>query len=120
DVAEKRKKRTVLSEVFAAILLEGFDRHLTLKDVVSSFYKDPRFPLVPTLDEIRQVVFDLLQPANQAGRGRGGWELIGSDGLPLHVQGPKQLAISSVQQQLRRRPTVGTDSIKEVEDEQLV
>ncbi len=103
DAAEKRKKRTVLSEVFAAILLEGFDRHLTLKDVVSSFYKDPRFPLVPTLDEIRQVVFNLLQPANHAGPGTGGWELVGSDGLSLQVQGPKQLAISSVQQQLRRR-----------------
>jgi hypothetical protein len=120
DVAEKRKKRTVLSEVFAAILLDGFDRHLTLKDVVSSFYKDPRFPLVPTLDEIRQVVFDLLQPANHAGPGTGGWELIGSDGLPLHFQGPKQLAISSVQQQLRRRPAVGAEPIKGTEGEQLV
>jgi hypothetical protein len=103
DIAEKRKKRTGLSEIFAAILLEGFDRHLTLKDVVSSFYRDPRFPLVPTLDEIRQVIFNLLQPSDHAGPGTGGWELIGSDGSPLHVQGPKQLAISSVQQQLRRR-----------------
>jgi hypothetical protein len=103
DTSEKRKKRSVLSEVFAALLLEGFDRHLTLKDVVSSFYKDPRFPLVPTLDEIRQVIFNLLQPANHAGSGTGGWELVGSDGVALHIQGPKQLAISSVQQQLRRK-----------------
>lgn len=119
DPAEKRKKRTSLSEVFAAILLEGFDRHLTLKDVVSSFYKDPRFPLVPTLDEIRQVVFSLLQPANHAGPGTGGWELVGSDGMPLQVQGPKQLAISSVQQQLRRRRTADTPQMPKPGVEQL-
>src|SRR6266446_3849758 len=86
----------------AVQLLDSFDRHLTLKDVVSSFYKDPRFPLVPSLDEIRQVIYDLLQPAGHAGPGTGGWELVGSDGLRLHVDGPKQLAISSIQQQLRR------------------
>jgi hypothetical protein len=94
-----------LSEVFVALLLDSFDRHLTLKDVLSSFYKDPRFPLIPTLDEIRQVIYNLLQPAEHAGPGTGGWELVGSDGVPLHVDGPKQLAISSIQQQLRRAKT---------------
>jgi hypothetical protein len=102
DVVEKRRKRKALSEVFVALLLDSFDRHLTLKDVLSSFYKDPRFPLIPTLDEIRQVVYSLLQPTDQAGSGTGGWELVGSDGVPLHVEGPKQLAINSIQQQLRR------------------
>lgn len=103
DIAEKRRKRIALSEVFVALLLDSFDRHLTLKDVLSSFYKDPRFPLVPTLDEIRQVIYNLLQPSDHAGPGTGGWELVGSDGLALHIEGPKQLAISSIQQQLRRR-----------------
>jgi hypothetical protein len=51
-----------LSETFLTLLLDDFDRHLTLKDVISSFYKDPRFPLVPTLDEIRQVIFDFPGP----------------------------------------------------------
>jgi len=106
DTAEKRRKRMNLSEVFVALLLDSFDRHLTLKDVLSSFYRDPRFPLVPTLDEIRRVVYDLLQPADHAGTGTGGWELVGSDGVPLHVEGPKQLAISSIQQQLRRAKIV--------------
>jgi hypothetical protein len=105
DVVEKRRKRKALSEVFVALLLDSFDRHLTLKDVLSSFYKDPRFPLIPTLDEIRQVVYNLLQPTDQAGPGTGGWELVGSDGVPLHVEGPKQLAINSIQQQLRRAKT---------------
>ena len=57
--------------------------------------------MVPNLDEIRQVVFDLLQPGDHAGAGTGGWELVGSDGAVLHIGGPKQLAISSIQQQLR-------------------
>ena len=105
DIVEKRRKRMALSEVFVALLLDSFDRHLTLKDVLSSFYKDPRFPLIPTLDEIRQVIYNLLQPAEHAGPGTGGWELVGSDGVPLHVDGPKQLAISSIQQQLRRAKT---------------
>jgi hypothetical protein len=105
DTTEKRRKRMALSEVFVALLLDGFDRHLTLKDVLSSFYKDPRFPLVPTLDEIRQVIYNLIQPADHAGPGTGGWELVGSDGIPLRVEGPKQLAISSIQQQLRRAKT---------------
>ena len=105
DIVEKRRKRKALSEVFVALLLDSFDRHLTLKDVVSSFYKDPRFPLIPTLDEIRQVVYNLLQPTDHAGPGTGGWELVGSDGVPLHVEGPKQLAINSIQQQLRRAKT---------------
>ena len=105
DIVEKRRKRLALSEVFVALLLDSFDRHLTLKDVLSSFYKDPRFPLIPTLDEIRQVIYNLLQPADHAGPGTGGWELIGSDGVPLHVEDPKQLAISSIQQQLRRAKT---------------
>lgn len=102
DPVEKRRKRVKLSEVYVALLLDSFDRHLTLKDIVCSFYKDPRFPLVPSLDEIRQVIFDLLQPATHAGPGTGGWELLGSDGVRLNVDGPKQLAISSIQQQMRR------------------
>jgi hypothetical protein len=102
DPNEKRRKRMNLSEVFVALLLDGFDRHLTLKDVLSAFYNDPRFPLVPTLDEIRQAIYNLTQPANHAGPNTGGWELVGSDGSRLHVEGPKQLAISSIQQQLRR------------------
>lgn len=112
DTTEKRRKRMNLSEVFVALLLDSFDRHLTLKDVLSSFYKDPRFPLVPSLDEIRQVIYEMLQPADHAGSGTGGWELIGSDEVPLHLDGPKQLAISSIQQQLRRAKTAGASSLE--------
>ena len=111
DTTEKRRKRTPLSEKYLALLLSGFDRHLTLKDVTSSFYKDPRFPMVPTLDEIRKVIFDLLQPAGHAGDGTGGWELIAADQSKLSVGTPQQLAINSIQQQLR--PAVETTSASE-------
>jgi hypothetical protein len=108
DTTEKRRKRMVLSEVFVGLLLDSFDRHLTLKDVVSSFYKDPRFPLVPTLDQVRQVIYDMVQPPGIAGPDTGAWELVGSDGVRLHIESAKQLAISSIQQQLRRIKTDAT------------
>ena len=69
DTAEKRRKRMTLSEVFVALLLDSFDRHLTLKDVLSSFYKDPRFPLV---SYSRRDTPSHLQPT-PAGRPRGAW-----------------------------------------------
>ncbi len=102
DQATGQRQRVPLSEKYVAILLDQFERHLTLKDVVSSFYKDPRFPLVPSIEEIRNAIYGLLQPAGHDGPGTGGWELVGSDGNRLQVASPAQLAISSIQQQLRR------------------
>ena len=102
DPEEKRRKRTSLSEVYVAALLDGFDRHLTLKDLVSSFYKNPQFPLVPSLDEIRRAVFALIQPTAHAGEGTGGWELVDGSGMRFSPESPGQLAINSIQQQLRR------------------
>lgn len=102
DPAEKRRKRASLSEVYLAALLDGFDRHLTLKDVVSSFYNNPQFPLVPSLEEIRRAIFALLQPAGHEGTSTGGWELVDGKGARFSPDSPGQLAISSVQQQLRR------------------
>ena len=52
--------------------------------------------------EIREVIYDLVQPPGHSGLGTGGWELVGSDGARLRVESSKQLAISSIQQQLRR------------------
>jgi hypothetical protein len=120
DPTEKRRKRMALSELFVGLLLDGFDRHLTLKDVLSSFYKDPRFPLVPTLDEIRQVIFNLIQAADHAGPGTGGWELVSSENVRLHVEGPKQLAISSIQQQIRRIKNESSDDSGESNSDETV
>jgi Protein of unknown function (DUF499) len=109
DSAEKRRKRVSLSEVYLAALLDGFDRHLTLKDVASSFYKNPQFPVVPSIDEIRRVVFDLIQAVGHDGDGTGGWELVDGSGVRFTPDSPGQLAINSIQQQLRRaRPAPGS------------
>jgi hypothetical protein len=116
DPAEKRRKRTSLGEVYLAALLDGFDRHLTLKDVVSSFYNNPQFPLVPSLDEIRRAIFALLQPVGHDGPSTGGWELVDGKDARFSPDSPGQLAISSVQQQLRRsvpesQPTSETGAV---------
>jgi hypothetical protein len=76
DPVEKRRKRTSLGELYLATLLDAFSRYLTLKDVVSSSYKNLQFPLVPSLDEIRQAIFALIQPADSAGERTGGWKLV--------------------------------------------
>jgi hypothetical protein len=102
DPVEKRRKRTSLGELYLATLLDAFSRHLTLKDVVSSFYKNPQFPLVPSLDEIRKAIFALIQPAGSVGEGTGGWELVDGAGIRFSPDSPGQLAINSIQQQLRR------------------
>jgi hypothetical protein len=102
DPVTKTRKRKPLSEEYVAMLLSRFDRHLTPKDVVSSFYKNPQFPLVPNLDDIRDVIFKMVQPVGHAGEGTGGWELVASDDTVLHVDNAKQIAINSVQQTLRR------------------
>ena len=69
--------------------------------MVSSFYKNPQFPLVRSLDEIRQALFALIQPKWDGDEEVGGWELVDGTGTQLSVGSPAQLAISSIQQQLR-------------------
>jgi len=125
DPDEKRRKRTSLSEVYVAALLDGFDRHLTLKDLVSSFYKNPKFPLVPSLDEIRRAVFALIQPIGSGGEESGDWELVDGSGARFSPESPSQLAINSIQQQLRRtlreseleRELQGADLVRKGEQE---
>ncbi|MBM0230013.1 hypothetical protein, partial [Micromonospora sp. ATA51] len=71
-----------LSAGYLAALLDGFDRALTPREVVQSFYKNPSFPLVTSTDEIRRVLFELLT---------AGWELIDADGNPVGLVKPVRL-----------------------------
>jgi hypothetical protein len=80
-------------------LLDTFDRALTPKEIVQSFYKNPSFPLVPSTDDIRRAIYDLLHD---------GWELVDSDGNRLAIASPGQISINSINQSLRRQ--VGTSS----------
>jgi hypothetical protein len=68
-----------LSADYLAALLDTFERTLTPREVVQSFYKNPLFPLVAATDEIRGAIFALL---------RDGWELADSDGDKLAIASP--------------------------------
>ncbi|WP_405430447.1 DUF499 domain-containing protein [Streptomyces anulatus] len=89
-----------LSSDYLAALLDSFERGLTPREVVQSFYKNPLFPLVSTTDEIRRAIFTLLMD---------GWELADSDGDTLAISSPGQISINSISQHLRRRIMVAED-----------
>jgi hypothetical protein len=88
-----------LAADYVATLLDQFDRALTPKEIVQGFYKNPAFPLVPSTDEVRRALFDLL---------RQGWEFVDADGSPLTVVSPGQISINSISQTLRRRTSAPT------------
>jgi transposase len=92
--AGRATKTGGLSAEYLAALLDTFDRALTPREVVQSFYKNPAFSLVRSTDDIRRAVYDLLHE---------GWELIDSDSNPLAIASPSQISINSIQQTLRRR-----------------
>jgi hypothetical protein len=82
-----------LAAGYLEALLDTFDRDLTPREVVQAFFKNPGFPLVPSTDEIRRTIFDLIND---------GWELVDADGNPLDVSSPGQIQINSINQTLRR------------------
>jgi hypothetical protein len=86
---------------YVATLLGAFDRALTPKEIVQGFYKNPAFPLVPSTDEVRRALFDLL---------RQGWEFVDADGNPLSVASPGQISINSISQTLRHRTSALADT----------
>jgi hypothetical protein len=82
-----------LSETYLATLLDRFDRQLTLREVRQAFYKNPDFPLVPSVDEIRRAEFKLLGL---------GWEIVDSEGLRAGISSAGQIPVNSINQVLRR------------------
>jgi hypothetical protein len=84
-----------LSADYLGTLLDTFDRALTPKEVVQSFYKNPSFPLVPSTEEVRRAIYELLHR---------GWELVDSDVDALAIASPANISIASIGQSLRRRP----------------
>ena len=82
-----------LDETYLATLLDRFDRQLTLREVRQAFYKDPDFPLVPSIDEIRRALFKLLQL---------GWEIVDHEGQRAGITSAGQIPVNSMNQVLRR------------------
>jgi len=101
-----------LSATYLAALLTTFDRALTPREVVQSFYKNPGFPLVPSTDEIRRAMFSLINDD---------WELVDAEGSPLALSSPGQIQINSISQTLRPRQhdtnADETETVAEDEDE---
>jgi hypothetical protein len=86
-----------LNETYLSTLLDRFDRQLTLREVRQAFYKNPDFPLVPSVDEIRCAVFKLLQL---------GWEIVDPEGQRAGITSAEQMPINSMNQVLQRVRTV--------------
>ena len=82
-----------LNETYLATLLDRFDRQLTLREVRQAFYKNPDFPLVPSVDEIRRALFKLLQL---------GWEIVDPEGQRAGITSAGQIPVNSMNQVLRR------------------
>lgn len=100
DLAEKGEAVKVgagLAGSYLHKLVNLQDRAYTLKEVVEKFWRDPAFPMVAGEREVRAAIFDALN------RDEDGvaWELVDSKGASLQVTAPDQLAISSIEQQLR-------------------
>jgi hypothetical protein len=91
-----------LAPGYLAALLDGFDRDLTLKEVVQAFYKNPAFPLVPSTDEIRRVIAAMLVPPGGQPDGDREWVIVDGDGNRLAIESDQQIAIGSLNQTLRR------------------
>ncbi|MFJ6898109.1 DUF499 domain-containing protein [Streptomyces hokutonensis] len=94
-------RRGGLGHEYLAALLQNFDRALTPREVVQAFYKNPAFPLVTSIDEIRHVIFDLIE---------NGWELVDSSGSALSVQSQGQIQINSISVTLQPRSKTASDS----------
>jgi hypothetical protein len=113
--AGRATQPTGLAADYLAALLGDFDRALTPREIVQSFYKNPAFPLVTSTDEIRRVLYELVG---------NGWELVDTDDDRLAVSGADQIAITSINQTLRRRSfeseSVPRDGAVEVVREQVV
>lgn len=92
--------RGTLGGTYLRVLLEAFDRELTPREVFQAFYKNPSFPLVSSLDEIRRAVFELVT---------SDWELVGADGTRLTLSSPSQLQVNSISQTLRPREATQPD-----------
>ena len=82
-----------LAAGYLAALLETFDRDLTPREIVQAFFKNPSFPLVPSTDEVRRALYDLVND---------GWELVDADGNRLDGSSPGQIPINSINQTLRK------------------
>ncbi|MFI7289981.1 DUF499 domain-containing protein [Streptomyces anulatus] len=92
-----------LSGAYLKTLLSKIARDLTLKEIGQQFYKNPAFPLVPSVDDIRRAVHQTLA-------GPDSFQVIDGEGAPQHIASPDELSIGSLELRLRRAPAPTTGS----------
>ena len=76
-------------------LLERTPRALTLKEVTQQFYKNPAYPMVASIDDIRRAVYGLLTGAER-------YEIVDASGEALTITSADELSIGSMDQLLRK------------------
>ncbi|MGW5234543.1 hypothetical protein ACWEQU_20175, partial [Streptomyces nodosus] len=92
-----------LSGAYLKTLLSKIARDLTLKEIGQQFYKNPAFPLVPSVDDIRRAVHQTLT-------GPDSFQVIDGEGAPQHIASPDELSIGSLKLRLHRTPAPTTDN----------
>ena len=76
----------------------GFGRDLTPKELFALPYSNPTWPMVATVDDMRQALFRLATSSE--------WMLTDSDRSEIRPASPGQIQPASVQQLLRPRPAM--------------
>jgi hypothetical protein len=87
--------RGKLSGTYLRTLVERTPRALTLKEVTQQFYKNPAYPMVPSVDDIRRAVHELLTGAER-------YEIVDASGEVLTITSADELSIGSMDQLLRK------------------
>jgi hypothetical protein len=84
-----------LSGTYLRTLLERTPRALTLKEVTQQFYKNPAYPMVPSVDDIRRAVYDLVTGIDR-------YEIVDASSEVLTITSADELSIGSMDQLLRK------------------
>ncbi|TDB80782.1 DUF499 domain-containing protein, partial [Actinomadura sp. KC216] len=92
-----------LSGDYLKTLLARMPRNLTLKEISQQFHKNPAFPLVPAVDDIRRAIYQTLREPNP-------YQVIDAAGVPLHITSADELSIGSMDLSLRKAPTSPVDT----------
>ncbi|TQS21373.1 DUF499 domain-containing protein [Microbispora sp. KK1-11] len=88
-----------LAPEYVGQLITGgsFGRDLTPRELFALPYNNPTWPMVATVEDLRQALFSLATSSE--------WMLTDSDGNEIRPATPGQIQPASMQQLLRRRPT---------------
>jgi hypothetical protein len=93
--SSRATKPGTLSGAYLETLLGAMARNLTLKEVSQQFTKNPAFPLVESLDDVRRAIYQTLS-------GEGRYELVDGNGDALAISSPEDLSIGSMDHSLRK------------------